>query len=140
MATGSGPTGVTLRWVTPDLGQGGDALLDVGLGAAERGRLEQLGRHQRRRLLLLARQVEVLDLGGLLLVAVAAGQRVVEVPPLGAHAADVERGAAAAQVTDGRHLGVLADGEDAAGRDLQRVERGVPLGRAGMRARARRPP
>ena len=80
MATGSEPDRRHVEVGHARLGQGRHPLLDVGLGAAERRRLEQLGRHQRRRLLLLARQVEVLDLGGLLLVAVAAGQRVVEVP------------------------------------------------------------
>ena len=136
MATGSAPDRRHVEVGHARLGQGGHALLDVGLGAAERRRLQELGGHQRRRLLLLARQVEVLDLGGLLLVAVAAGQRVVEVAPLGAHAADVEGGTAAAHVADGRHLGSLADGQEAAGRDLQGVERGVTLGRAGTERRA----
>src|SRR3954466_3476684 len=51
--------------------EGGEALLDVALGAAEVGELEQLGRHRRRGLGLLAVEVEVLDLLRLRLVAIA---------------------------------------------------------------------
>src|SRR5690606_16021433 len=69
-----------------------EAVADEALVADQRGLLQQLARHQRGGLVLLAVEVELLDLLGLLLVAVAPGQVVVEVLALGAHAADVEGG------------------------------------------------
>ena len=84
------PIGVTLSTVTPAALKAAMRSRDVALGAAERGRLEELVGHGGRGLVLLAVEVEVLDLLGLGLVAVAAGQVVVEVAAPGAHAADVE--------------------------------------------------
>ena len=66
--------------------------------AEQRGAVDELERHRGRRALLVAGQVLVLDLGGLLLVAHALRELVVEVLLAAAHAADVQRGVGAEQV------------------------------------------
>ena len=90
MASGSLPTGMMFNTVTPASANAARRSLHEPLGAAEVGELEELRRDLGRRLVLLAVEVEVLDLGGLGLVAVAAHQVVVEVATLRPHAADVE--------------------------------------------------
>src|SRR5699024_391471 len=72
-----------------------DPLGHVRPGPDERDRPDQLVGHRRGGLVLLAVQVEVLDLLRLVLVAVAAGELVVEVLALGPHPADVQRPARA---------------------------------------------
>jgi len=66
------------------------ALPDSLLRADERDLVDERVGDRGDRLHLLAAQVELLDLGGLALPAVAADERVVEVPSLRAHAPDVE--------------------------------------------------
>ena len=63
-------------------------------------------------------EVEVLDLLGLLLVAVGAGHVVVEVLAPGAHAADVQREHRPGEVEQGLGLRALADRHHPAGGDL----------------------
>ena len=75
-----------------------DPLLHVALGPAQRRELQQLVGDERLGLLLLAGEVELLDRRRLGLVAVAAGQLVVEVLALRAHAAHVERDAGPAEL------------------------------------------
>src|SRR6185436_14762246 len=77
-------------------------------------------------LLLLAVEVEVLDLLRLGLVAVLAGEVVVEVLLARAHAADVEGGHGAGEVEEVLH--VISDRDQAAGCDLERTEVGIALG------------
>ena len=117
------------------LAEGGDPLGHVALGPAQRRGLEQLVGHQRLRLGLLAVEVEVLDLLGLLLEAVAAHHVVVEVLPLGPHPPDVEGDHGPGQVAQCGHLVTLADGHQPAHGDLQRPEGRVPLGRSGIERR-----
>src|SRR5437870_3910142 len=71
--------------------ESGDAVLDVALGADQRQRLQELGRYARLGGLLLATQVQILDVPGLLLVAVHADQVVVEVLVARAHPTHVQR-------------------------------------------------
>ena len=104
----------------------GEPLADVALGADERHLLQQLVRDLGGGLVLLAVQVEVLDLLGLLLEAVPAGEVVVEVLALGAHAADVQRGHRAAELQVALH--VVADGERGLADDVELAQRGVALG------------
>ena len=96
-----------------------DALLDVGLRADEVAHLQQLQRYDGLGVALVAAEVHLLDLRGLLLEAVLAGQRVVEVLALGAHAADVERRHRAGEVEHALH--VVADADHAAGHHLERL-------------------
>src|SRR5579863_2273842 len=107
-----GPDGGHVEDGGPRLAECGDALLDVPGRADEVRLLEQLGGHGGSSFVLLARQVQLLDLVRLLLVAVAARQGVVEVPSLGPHAADVERGHGPSQVE--HPLEPVADGDEAA--------------------------
>src|SRR5947209_12656501 len=74
------------RRALPRLDELGDALL----GATQGDLVDQVVGHGRRRLLLLTVEIEILDLLGCCLVAVAAGQVVVEVAAAGSHAADVQ--------------------------------------------------
>ena len=120
-----------------------DALLDVALRADEVRQLEPLARHRGGGLVLLALEVQVLHLDGLLLVAVGAGDVVVEVLAAGAHAADVQRDARA-----GRSRGsclllvadeVVADRQHAAGRDVELLAARVALGEAGLQLRCPTP-
>ena len=110
------------------LAERGDPLLDVGLRPDQVAGLEPLLRDLRLGVALVAAEVEVLDLLGLLLVAVLAGELVVEVLAAGAHAADVERVHRAHEVE--HPLDVLADRDHAAGGDLERAEVGGALGGA----------
>src|SRR3546814_2901562 len=77
---------------------------------------------------LLARQVEVLDLLGLRLIAIARGQRVVEVLPARTHAADVERKLVADPLQVCRIR--LAEGIVHLQHDVERAELRVTLGEA----------
>ena len=92
----------------------------------ERGLLQELGRHGGGRLLLAALEVEVLDQLGLLLVAVAPDEGVVEVAVPRPHAPDVQGGHPPGQLP--QVLEALADGHQAAGGHLQRAELGDPAG------------
>ncbi len=78
--------------------------------------------------LLVAGQVEVLDLLGRLRVAEPAGQVVVEVAAPGAHAADVERPPRPGQLV--QMVDVVADRQRDADMDVERPERGIAPGAA----------
>ena len=108
--------------------EGGDALGDVTLGTAQRHRLEQIVRHQRFGLGLLAVEVEILNLLGFLFVAIPADDVVVEVAPLGAHSAYVQGHHGSGQVPQSDDVVPLADGYHPANRDLQGVKRRIPFG------------
>src|SRR5690606_32717501 len=90
----------------------------IRFGAHQVRQLDHLVGHRRGSLLLLACQVEVLDPLRGLLVAVAAGHRVVEVLALRAHAAHVQRDHRTGQVQQLLRLLALADREQAARGDL----------------------
>src|SRR5699024_4947721 len=102
----------------------------VGFGTDHVGQFHEFLGDSGGGLVLLAVQVQVLDLLGGLLVAVTAGHRVVEVLALGTHAADIQRDHGAHEVEE--FLGVLAltDGEHPPGGDLQVPEFGVTPGLA----------
>ena len=81
MPTGSGPTGSTLRTVTPASGERRQPLGDETAWPNERLPLEPVSRHQRGSLVAVAVEVEILDRLGLLRVAVGHREIVVEVLP-----------------------------------------------------------
>ena len=91
--------------------EGRDPILDVAEWTTERRQLQEFGRYGRLGLFLLAREVEVLNDFGFLLVAVADGEFVIEVLTLRSHAAHVERDHGTLELAKRRHLGALADGE-----------------------------
>src|ERR1700734_3811186 len=101
----------------------GDPVPHVAFVADQRGALEQFGGDQGGRLVLAAGQVGLLDLLGRGLVAEPAGEVVVEVAPLGPHAADIqreERTGEIALVSD-----VVPDGQRCLRDHVKRPEGGV---------------
>ena len=124
ISAGSGPIGMTFNTVTPASRYAARRSLMYPSGPTRLVSSSSSDGHRRLGLALLARQVQVLDLGRLGLVAVALHERVVEVPAARAHAADVERRRRPGEVADVRDLGLLPDRDQAAGADLERPERG----------------
>ena len=139
VAAGSSDAGDDGQVGDAGLLEGGDPLLDVRRGADQVAGLEPLGRDQGLGVALLAVEVEVLDLLGLLLVAVVAGELVVEVLAAGAHAADVQRVHRAHEVEQRLGLRALADRDHAAGGDLERGRGRRSAWRRPWRARRPRP-
>src|SRR2546421_4844136 len=94
-----------------------EPLGDTFPGADERDLVDELVRHRRRCFMLLAVQVEVLDLLGRGFVAETARQVVVEVPAAGTHPADVQRRHRLHEPAE--RVDVVADEHGDAGRDVE---------------------
>ena len=137
MAAGSSLAGTIWRLVTPASAYAAMRSRTYDAGPTRLVGLEPLQRHLRLGVALVAAEVEVLDLLGLLLVAVLAGEVVVEVLAARAHAADVQREERPREVEQRLGLRTLADGDHAAGRDLQAGP--APPGVWPCPCRARRP-
>ena len=99
-----------------------EPLGDPLLRADERDGVDELVGHRGDRLALLAGEVELLDPLGVLLPAVAADERVVEVSALCPHPADVERDVRPERVAERSH--VVADEDARRRRDLEARRRG----------------
>src|SRR4051812_25494567 len=108
------------------LAPGLEPLGDPLLRPDQRDGVDELVGHRRDRFPLLAAEVELLDPLGILLPAVAADERVVEVPALRAHAADIERDVRPERVAQRSH--VVADEHARRRGDLE-------AGRSGREAR-----
>src|SRR5207302_769953 len=91
------------------------------------GQLEHLLRNERFGLLLVAGQVELLNLLRLGFIPVAANEGVVEVLVLRAHAADVERHSRPGQVTQMRDVLLLADGDRTGGASRFHTSRQISM-------------
>ena len=103
----SGWVAATIIVVTPDVLPDLEPIGDPLLGADEAHVVDEVVGDQGGGLGLVAAEVQVLDLGGHVLVAVPAGEVVVEVLALRAHAADVQRDHRLHHVAQGRD--VVAD-------------------------------
>src|SRR5499427_11152556 len=84
----------------PDL----EPLADPLLGAAQRDLVHEGVGHRGRRLVLFPGEIEILDAPGRGLVAVAANEIVVEVPPPGSHAPHVQGEPGLDRGATGRHI------------------------------------
>ena len=125
------------RWVTPALLPHRQLVADLLDGADEVDVGDRLPGHGGDRLVPLAGEEEVLDLVGLLLVAHAGEDVLVEVHVLGAHAADVEGEHRLHRVERG--VAVVGDDDPAVGGDLERLARAAArrAGRSPRRATRR---